>query len=194
MVTGILARIAAGQPEAMAECLNQYGDAVWSLARRRFSRRVDCEDAVQEVFTEVWRSAGRYEPSLSSELTFILIIARRRMIDKQRRLVHSVSPSGDEQLDSCSGDVSSGSPDITKRDDIVEIKEEAGRARRLMSDLRPEERRVLELAIDDGWSQSSIAKHLDLPLGTVKSHARRALTRLREWMTADATRVSGGGR
>ena len=76
----ILNRIAAGDPDAVQECLDQFGGLVWSLARRLTSSESDAEDAVQEIFVEIWRKAERYDPSIASESTFIAMLARRRLI------------------------------------------------------------------------------------------------------------------
>ena len=67
----------------------------------------------------------------------------------------------------------------------VEVSEEAAHARALMQQLRPQERKVLELSVNEGMSQSQIAETIDMPLGTVKTHARRGLIRLRELLGAD---------
>ena len=77
----------------------------------------------------------------------------------------------------------------------TEISEEAARAREHMQQLRPEERQVLELSINHGLSQSQIAETTNLPLGTVKTHTRRGLIRLRELLGVNlAGGVAGGGR
>src|SRR6476646_5693685 len=80
--TSLLARVAAGDPAAVRACLAQFGGLVWSIARR--FEPSDAEDAVQEIFLDVWRSAGSYNPALGSEATFVATITRRRLIDRQR--------------------------------------------------------------------------------------------------------------
>src|SRR5829696_165972 len=72
----LLHRIAAGDSAAVEEFLDRYGGLVWSLARRFTSNRQESEDAVQDVFIELWRKAPRYDASLSSEATFVAMIAR----------------------------------------------------------------------------------------------------------------------
>ena len=68
----------------------------------------------------------------------------------------------------------------------VEVSDEAARAREYLEQLRPQERQVLELSINGGLSQSEIAEATNLPLGTVKTHARRGLIRLRELLGVDS--------
>ena len=81
----LLQRIAAGDPSAVEGCLAKYRGLVWSIARRFAGNYADAEDAVQEVFIELWRHAARFDPALASESTFIGTIARRRLIDRKRR-------------------------------------------------------------------------------------------------------------
>jgi len=81
----ILERVAQGDPSAPAECIDRFSGLVWSLARRLCASASDAEDAVQEIFIDVWKSAGRFDPSIASETTFVAMIARRRLIDRGRR-------------------------------------------------------------------------------------------------------------
>jgi RNA polymerase sigma-70 factor (ECF subfamily) len=169
--TGILVDVAAGRSEAMDTCIAEYGGMVWSLALKMSPSREEAEEGVQEVFIDVWRHASRFDPAVSSEATFVAMIARRRLIDRHRRrrarpLVASLA---DVPLPAAPVATSS-----------VEIADETARVRRCLDRLRPEERRVLELALGEGLTQAAIADRTGLPIGTVKSHARRGLIRLRQ--------------
>lgn len=167
----LLQRVAAADAAAVDECLSTYSGLVWSLARRWCSRHEDAEDAVQDIFIEIWRVAGTYNPEFGSESNYIAMIAKRRLIDRYRRRGREIETTlfVEESV--------SAEADHEKQ---AEISEEVERARGYMRELRPEEQRVLELAINDGLSQSEIAHATDLPLGTVKTHSRRGLVRLRE--------------
>jgi len=171
-----LERVAAGDSPAVEECLQKYGGLVWSLARKLCPNHADAEDAVQEVFIEVWRKADRFDPQIASESTYITMIARRRLIDRFRRRSRELdtAPIHEESIESDPG-----------HEQRTEIEEEAARARQYMNQLRPQEQQVLELSITHGLSQSQIAEATSLPLGTVKTHARRGLMRLRELVGAD---------
>lgn len=173
----ILAKVAAGLPEAMDECLDAYGGMVWSLALRMTGGRDEAEDAVQEIFIDVWRHAGRYDPSVAPESTFIAMIARRRLIDRRRR--QTVRPRFQRLEDH--GEMAQPAADCT-----VEIRDEFRHVSRLLESLRPEERLVLRLALGEGCSQAVIAERTGMPMGTVKSHARRGLIRLRELVRQSA--------
>ena len=179
----LLPRVAAGDPGATEACLDRYGGLVWSLARRMCPTRDEAEDAVQEIFIEVWRTAGRYDPSIASEPTFIAMIARRRLIDRRRKasrrpgmsgLIEESVPEGNPAPSGAAGglrgDVSEG----------VVLSEEAQLAREVIAELSEEQQRVLQLSFYYGQSHEKISRSTGLPLGTVKTHARRGLIKVRE--------------
>ena len=85
MPSTILQSVADGNAAAVDECLGKYGGLVWSLARRLCPRHEDAEDAVQEIFVEIWRNAAKFDPEIASEATYVTMIARRRLIDRYRR-------------------------------------------------------------------------------------------------------------
>jgi len=180
----VLQRVADGDVAAVDECLGQYGGLVWSLARRLCPKHEDAEDAVQEIFVEIWRNAGKFDPRIASEATYVTMIAKRRLIDRYRRRSRDLdtTPLKEETVAT-----------DAEHERWTEISDEASRAREQMRKLRPEERQVLELSINQGLSQSQIAEAMNLPLGTVKTHARRGLIRLRELLGADAAGPVRGG-
>ena len=180
-----LERIAAGDPLAVEGCLEKYHGLVWSIARRFAGNHADAEDAVQEVFIELWRHAGRFNSAMAAESTFVATVARRRLIDRHRRRARrlDVVPLVSE-------------PTATTRSETnrLETLEEGQQARGLLERLRPEQRQVLELSFDQGMSQQEIAEATRLPLGTVKTHTRRGLMRLRQLLeTGPAGAASEGG-
>jgi RNA polymerase sigma-70 factor (ECF subfamily) len=153
------------------ECIDGYGSLVWSLARRLCPSAADAEDVVQEIFIDLWKSAARFDPGTASEATFVAMISRRRLIDLRRKL----SRRGE------SGELSESIEEEGRsHEEEIEIRDEAGRAGRALSELRPEQRRVLGLAVYEGLSHQQIADTTGMPLGTVKTHARRGLMRVRE--------------
>ena len=92
MAQAILNRIASGDSNAVQECLKAYGGLIWSLARRMLRDSNDAEDVVQEIFVDIWKNAEKFDPSQSSETTFVAMIARRRIIDRIRYSARRLSP------------------------------------------------------------------------------------------------------
>ena len=74
MSPALLPRVAQGDRAALNECIQRYGSLVWSLARRASPSASDAEDAVQEIFVEVWKSASRFDPRIAGESTFVAMI------------------------------------------------------------------------------------------------------------------------
>lgn len=169
-------RLAAGEPDAAREVMRAYGGLVWSLALRFCRSRDDAEDAVQEIFTELWKCAYRYRSSRASESVFVTMIARRRLIDRMRRerRRHEVEPFA-------------AGPETEMREpgDRGERGWDAEQAARAIRSLSADQQRVLEMSVVQGMTQREIAEAIGSPLGTVKTHMRRGLIRLQGLMATD---------
>jgi RNA polymerase sigma-70 factor (ECF subfamily) len=162
----LLARVAAGDAEALRDVLARYGGLVWATARR--FEPDETEDAVQEIFLDLWKHAARFDPAIASEATFISMIARRRLIDRRRRRNHRPALHADAEL-----------PVVSDEGVGPALSAEAAQAARAMTQLRPEQREVVLLATCHGLSHAEIAEQTGMPLGTVKAHARRGLLAIR---------------
>ncbi len=177
----VLQRVASGEAGAVRECIDRFGGLVWSLARRMTYTEAEADDAAQEIFVEIWKNAGRYDQRVASETAFVAMIARRRLIDRRRKR--------DRQLDRQPlPEVAPATPDLAS--DRSSMVEEARRATDAIELLSAEQQRVLRLSIFQGLSHEKIATSTGLPMGTVKTHARRGLMKLREILAAqgDPTR------
>jgi RNA polymerase sigma factor (sigma-70 family) len=170
----VLTRIAAGEQAALEDCLKQYGGLVWSLAKRLCGDPGEVEDAVQEVFIELWRGASKYDPKIASESTFISMLARRKLIDRYRK--RRSNPA--QKAEGLSEVVLLTPPRV----DEVETKDEAAKAAICFQSLTENAQKVLQLAILQDNSHTEIASLLGLPLGSVKSLTRRGLLQLRDCM------------
>ncbi len=171
MTQAILQRIATGDKTAVQDCLDRYGGLVWSIARKMLRNTDEAEDAVQEVFVDIWKNAGRFDESKSSETTFVAMIARRRLIDKIRYATRRISA---DSLDDVLLEP------FTRADNNMQVSIEAKQAAEAMRTLRPEQQQVLRLSIVQGMSHQEISDATGMPLGTVKTHARRGLLQVRE--------------
>lgn len=174
----VLPAIANGSEEAVRACLDRYGGLVWSIARRLTFNTAEAEDAVQEAFLGIWKSAARFDNTKSTEKAFIAMIARRRIIDRVRASKRRVDAAPFDASNELTANYASVD---------LEMQEEADRARRMMAELRADERQVLELAIDHGLTQTEISQRTGMPLGTVKTNARRGMSRLRDMLGNDTT-------
>jgi RNA polymerase sigma-70 factor (ECF subfamily) len=168
-------RVAAGDQEAVTECLDRFGGLVWSLARRMSPNLADAEDAVQEIFVEIWQNAHRFNPEFGSEATFITVLARRRLIDRARKRGRTIETTSVE--------FSAEPVAIDEDRNEVDLGDEAAKAVECMKRLREEQRDVLKMSIYEGLSHEKISAMLGKPLGTIKSLARRGLIQVRDCMS-----------
>lgn len=184
MAETILHRIAQGDKSAVQDCLNKYGGLVWSLARRMSANTEDAEDAVQEIFVDIWRNAARFDDSQSSETTFIAMISRRRLIDRLRYTKRRIAADSLEDV---------VSEPANRADEAMQTSIEAKDAARALQQLRPEQRQVLQLSIVQGLSHQEISDATGMPLGTVKTHARRGILQVREFLGMSSLDNAKGG-
>jgi RNA polymerase sigma-70 factor (ECF subfamily) len=163
----LLRRVAARDREAFEMLYGRYVRSVFGLALRRLGDRGHAEDAVQEAFTAVWRSASTYRPERGAAGGWIYTVARNAIVDRLRR--------NGLALDAELPDLASSERGPAQQAEVSDV---AWRVHRALEDLQPREREVIELAYWSGMSQSEVAEYLHLPLGTVKTRTRSALARL----------------
>jgi RNA polymerase sigma-70 factor (ECF subfamily) len=162
----LLQRIADGDREAFDVPYRRFVRPVFALALRRLGDRGRAEDATQETFTSVWRSARSYRAERGPGAPWLYAVARNAIVDRTR--VRSEPPV--EAPDEPSS--APGPPDEAERSWL------SWRVHRALEELPEQERPLLELAYWSGLSQSEIADFLNIPLGTVKTRTRSALSRL----------------
>ena len=162
----LLERIGDRDSDAFDELYSRYARAVYGLALRRLGDRGRAEEAFQETFAAIWRSARSFDPERGAGAPWVYAIARNAIVDRFRS--HG-DPSADlpEPADTAAG------PEATAETSFV-----AWRVHRALEDLPDNERVVIELAYWSGLSQSEVASYLNIPLGTVKTRTRTALSRL----------------
>lgn len=166
----LLRRIAERDLDAFELLYRRYARPVYALALRRLRDRGRAEDATQEAFATVWRSAARYVPERGGGARWLFTVARNAIVDHARRARRArLVPSG-ELPDAASHEPG---PDSAAEDGWL-----AFRVHAAVAALPERERIPLELAYWGGHSQSEIAERLGLPLGTVKTRTRSALARL----------------
>jgi RNA polymerase sigma-70 factor (ECF subfamily) len=162
----LLLRVADRDRIAFETLYNRYVRSVYGLALRRLRDRQRAEDAVQETFTAVWRSAASYRPERGPVAPWLYAVARNAIVDRLRARVDPVAEAPE---------LASGEPGPADR---AESEFVAWRVHRALEELPDKEREVIELAYWSGMSQSEVAEYLHIPLGTVKTRTRSALSHL----------------
>ncbi|MBX7173224.1 MAG: RNA polymerase sigma factor [Pyrinomonadaceae bacterium] len=175
--TPILQRIANGEADAFQDFINAYGNLVWSIAKKFAHNNEDAEDAVQEVFMEIWQNAGRFDETKASEVTFISLIARRRLIDRVRKVYRQPNF---QSID----DIFEFQPNVFENEIITNL--DARQIVSAMKQVRPEQRELMILTIFEGMSHGEIAEKTNIPLGTVKTHIRRGFESVRKIMSRNS--------
>ena len=171
---GALARMIRGEEAAVAEIYDRHARLLYSLALRIVRRPSDAEDVIQEVFSQVWRQAGRYDWSRGTVAGWLIMLTRSRALDRLRRERGEAAAADFDDASSSVVD-----PALTVDLQLVDA-EQAARVRAALLALPDLQRVPLELAYYEGLSQSAIAARLETPLGTIKTRMRQALLRLRD--------------
>ena len=162
--------IARSDERALAELYDRYGRVAYNLAYRVLRDAALAEDAVQEAFLAVWRTAGRFLPERSKASTWILTLTHRRAVDIVRREQRRRAESLDEAAETAGGGA----------DEAAWLRLERERVQTALRRLPDQQREALELAYYGGFTQSELAERLGQPLGTIKSRMFSGLARLRE--------------
>jgi RNA polymerase sigma-70 factor, ECF subfamily len=171
----LLVRVADGDREAFEALYHRYVRPIFGFALRRLRDRPRAEDATQETFTAIWRSAASYRPERGPAAPWLYAVARNAVIDRMRA---RQEPTGEV-------------PDLPSLEpgpaESAESSYVSLRVHRAFEELPEKEREVLELAYWSGLSQSEVAGYLGIPLGTVKTRTRSALARLSEILEDELT-------
>lgn len=163
----LVARIRAGDQQAMSELYDRYAKVVYAVALRVLQDAAGAEDVLQDVFLQLWRNPDAFDASRGSLAAWLSVISRHRSIDRLRKR----RPETD--IEDC---VIAGGPDLrdeTERTLVIE------KVRVVLAEMNPDQRKVLELAFFQGLTHTEIAAKTGEPLGTVKTRIRTGLQHLR---------------
>lgn len=178
-LVGLLAGVAAGEQRALERFYRLTISKVFGLARRIVRCRATAEEVAEDVYVQIWHSAASYDPQRGTPLGWALTICRSRAIDALRRADSAILDADPtERTDAIA-------QHVCDLQDLLQATQEHAALHAAISRLRPEQRQILGLAFFRGLTHSEIAAAAQLPLGTVKSHIRRALTTLQEELGTD---------
>jgi RNA polymerase sigma-70 factor (ECF subfamily) len=167
----LVALVARSDELALAELYDRHGRTAFGLAVRVLRDRNLAEDAVQEAFLGVWRTAGRFMPERSKASTWILMLVHRRAVDAVRREERRSTDPLENAPE--------GLTDDTAAEEAWRSLERT-RVREAMAQLPDPQREAIELAFYAGFTQSELSERLGVPLGTIKSRVFAGLARLRD--------------
>jgi len=172
----LMSRVASGDEAAIAELYDRFGALVFKAARQVLNSRAEAEDASQEIFVRLWKTADRFDPRRARLVTWVMLIARRHLIDRLRRKVARPEVLGLE-TENEGGFIPEGST----KEPVVPVESNPALAARIQ-ELPALQREVIERTYLKGFTLREVSEQLNAPLGTVKSALSRGLARLRERM------------
>lgn len=165
----------AGDERALRHAYDRYSAAVFHLTTRTLANAVDAEDVTQATFVAAWLGRQTFDPARGSMIGWLLGIARRKVVD------HIRAAARDDRITASVRRMNDPPPTDTVPDRVVDRLVVADE----LAQLPGEQRRVLQLAFYDDLTHPQIAAVTGLPLGTVKSHLRRGMERLRRRWEVD---------
>jgi len=170
----LMQRVAANDEQAVGDLYDRFGSLVYRLAYQSMPTRAEAEDAVQEVFVRLWKTADRYDPKRAALVTWVMLITRRHLVDKLRRNRARLKPISMDEAPPA------GTRDTDRSLADLERDERYGALMKRVNTLPELQRTVIVRAYLGGQTLRQIGEELDTPLGTIKSALSRALVRLRE--------------
>jgi RNA polymerase sigma factor (sigma-70 family) len=174
----LVEQMRAGHERALEELYNATVGKLYALASAILRSAEDTEEIVCETYAYAWANAARFDASRANALGWLLMLCRSRALDRLRQRRSSANMVDVSVLQ----DMDSGNADQPY--DILSLLQQRSSVYAALSTLTPERRRLVSLAFLQGLSHQQIAAATHLPLGTVKSHVRRALAQLREALEA----------
>ena len=174
----MIVRIGRRDQSAFSALYDRLSGPLYSLAMKMLGDPVEAQDALQEVFLQIWSRAATYDQEQSSVFSWAVLLTRSRVVDRLRARGRRsrVVVASTEETSTTAADAST----IESTADTVEKNDEAARVRYVLNNLPFEQREAIQLAFFEDLSHHEIAARLEQPLGTVKARIRRGLLRLKE--------------
>lgn len=171
-LSAALARVGQGSQAALAEVYQRSSAKLFGICLRILGDRAEAEDALQDIYLNVWRKAGTFDPARASPITWLAALARNRSIDRRRaRGSRDMAPVED------AAEVADTAPDALT---LLSEAEDGVRISACLGELEDRQNRAIRAAFFDGLSYPELAERWAVPLGTMKSWIRRGLLRLKD--------------
>jgi len=166
----LVASLKNGEQPALGILYDNYSAALFGVIIRIVESQENAEDVLQEVFVKIWRNISSYDRSKGKLYTWLINIARNTAIDSLRAKDHKIK----SQIRSIDNSVSS----INKQHSTAIHPDHIG-LKALVNKMKPEHKQLIDKLYFEGYTQEEAAEELNLPLGTVKTRARAAISQLR---------------
>jgi len=163
----------AGQPQALKLLYERYGKLVYTVASRILNNASEAEDLTQDVFLTFWKSKS-FDPDRGALSSYLGMLTRSRAINKLQ--TQSSRQRAVERFQNLT-------PTLFVKPTPLEqasLNEQETAVREAIAQLTDAQQQILRMNYYEGLSQSQIAQQLNLPLGTVKTHARQGMIKLRQ--------------
>ena len=170
----LMQRVSTNEPGAVSELYDRFASLVYRMAFQAMPTRSEAEDAVQEIFVRLWRTAARYDPTRAALVTWVILISRRQLVDRMRRTRARLKTATlDEALAAPASEPRADGPSAERDERMAALMKR-------IETLPELQKAVVTRAYLKGQTLRQIGEELNTPLGTIKSALSRALTRLRE--------------
>jgi len=169
----LLAKIALGDRTAFAALYRGTASRLFGICLRVLTQRSEAEDALQDVYTTVWRKAAQFDPAKASANAWLAMIARNKAIDRLRAMPAQQSRASLELARDVEDPGASPPQQVQTATDRAQLEH-------CLERLEPRRRSLIRAAFFDGLTYEELATAIGAPLGSIKSWIRRGLTQLRE--------------
>jgi RNA polymerase sigma-70 factor (ECF subfamily) len=180
----LMARIKSRDASALSELYDHYNRLLFGLILSILKKRVEAEDILQEVFTNIWEKAEQFDLERGTVYTWIVSLTRNKSIDRLRSKVYKEQKKQSTSLNDDDVFMPLYSEDSDPLENTI-LKDRAKRVHQALANISESQRMVLQVAYFNGMTQSEISEEFDIPLGTVKTRMRDGMMKLREILSKD---------
>ncbi len=175
-------RMQNGDRNALRKLYNVYKNLLFGLILSILKNREEAEDCLQEVFTQAWEKADKFDAARGNVYSFLVTMARNKAIDRTRSRAFKDAHKEDHIINDFTLTPES---DENNPHENLELRERANKLKAALKRLSDKERQVLYVAYYNGLSQSEIAEKMEIPLGTVKYRMRQGMLKLKEMLISE---------